>query len=202
MYKCKNHGMTLIELLISMTLFGIILMLISPIVSVFNKTQIQLQAQSKHSKDMEKIVFLMEKNISNAFLEELHLVGEEHLINGKGIYTYSNKLNNNIDNSFLENIKNRGNFILLKIPSINKGEKSIKYIAFKFEEENLSIINFTLDDNMLKKVREEKILFNVQGEFLMEEGHIKIFLTRTINGKISEYINNIEGVGAIEKNFK
>lgn len=202
MYKCKNHGMTLIELLISMTLFGIILMLISPIVSVFNKTQIQLRAQSKHSKDMEKIVFLMEKNISNAFLEELHLVGEEHLINGKGIYTYSNKLNNNIDNSFLENIKNRGNFILLKIPSINKGEKSIKYIAFKFEEENLSIINFTLDDNMLKKVREEKILFNVQGEFLMEEGHIKIFLTRTINGKISEYINNIEGVGAIEKNFK
>ena len=151
---------------------------------------------------MEKIVFLMEKNISNAFLEELHLVGEEHLINGKGIYAYSNKLNNNIDNSFLKNIKNRGNFILLKISSINKGEKSIKYLAFKFEEENLSIINFTLDDNMLKKVREEKILFNVQGEFLMEEGHIKIFLNRIINGEISEHINNIEGVGTIEKNFK
>lgn len=37
MYKCRNHGMTLIELLISMAIFGIILMLIFPLVSVFNK---------------------------------------------------------------------------------------------------------------------------------------------------------------------
>ncbi|MGF6906630.1 type II secretion system protein [Fusobacterium sp. PH5-44] len=202
MYKCKNKGITLIESLISMAILGIVLMIISPIISIFNKTQMQLQAQSKYIKNIEKIVFLMEKNISNASLEEFHLSGEQYLSNGKGIYIYSQISDKNIDNSFLKNVKIRGNFLLLKISAFNKGKKFLKYIAFKFEEGYLSVINFALEDNILKKVREEKILSNVQGEFIMENDHIKIFLAQISNEKISKCINNIEGVGAIEKNFK
>jgi|GEM_PF-6662557 len=194
--KVKNRGLTLVELVLSMGILGIILMLIFPMISIFNKSRQIIMETSKRDNHKARVLELIEQNINRASLDEINFFWENFLQKGKGIYLYENE---NLSSEFLSQTKKNGNFILLKIPHYKKGKKEVRYISFKFDKEKLSIANYFPENLMLRKTREEILMENVQGKFVMEGFSIKIIITY-LDKNIPNKIENIsEGVGAIEK---
>jgi len=196
MYKSKEKGLTLIELVLSMGILGIILMLIFPILLIFNKSRLAIIETSRKDNQKSRILQLIEQNINKASLDQVNFAWEHFLPKGKGIYTYES---GDINDELLSQKKECGNFILLKSSYYKSGKKEVRYISFKFEKRKLSITNYSPETSMLKKVREEVLLENVQGKFVMDEISIKIIINY-LNKNNPVKIENIdEGVGAIEK---
>jgi prepilin-type N-terminal cleavage/methylation domain-containing protein len=170
----KNSGFSLLELIVTLGLFSIFSLLISPLLKVSNTLNNSIAKQSLFEKDSAKIISLIEKSIKDSNIIKGNYIGKEYVKNGAIVLQYDKEIYLGLTENFFKNKTSKGNTLFLEYPVSDGKNIFYSFIIFRFYYGELQVIECKKINNEVYVENKNTILENIYGYFEKIENGIVI----------------------------
>lgn len=170
----KNSGFSLLELIVTLGLFSIFSLLISPLLKVSNTLNNSIAKQSLFEKDSAKIISLIEKSIKDSNIIKGNYIGKEYVKNGAIVLQYDKEIYLGLTENFFKNKTSKGNTLFLEYPVSDGKNIFYSFIIFRFYYGELQVIECKKINNEVYVENKNTILENIYGYFEKIENGIII----------------------------
>lgn len=170
----KNSGFSLLELIVTLGLFSIFSLLISPLLKVSNTLNNSIAKQSLFEKDSAKIISLIEKSIKDSNIIKGNYIGKEYVKNGAIVLQYDKEIYLGLTENFFKNKTSKGNTLFLEYPVSDGKNIFYSFIIFRFYCGELQVIECKKINNEVYVENKNTILENIYGYFEKIENGIII----------------------------
>lgn len=170
----KNSGFSLLELIVTLGLFSIFSLLISPLLKVSNTLNNSITKQSLFEKDSTKIITLIEKSIKDSNIIKGNYIGKEYVENGAIVLQYDKEIYLGLTENFFKNKTSKGNTLFLEYPVSDGKNIFYSFIIFRFYYGELQVIECKKINNEVYVENKNTILENIYGYFEKIENGIII----------------------------
>lgn len=170
----KNSGFSLLELIVTLGLFSIFSLLISPLLKVSNTLNNSIAKQSLFEKDSAKIISLIEKSIKDSNIIKGNYIGKEYVKNGAIILQYDKEIYLGLTENFFKNKTSKGNTLFLEYPVSDGKNIFYSFVIFRFYYGELQVIECKKINNEVYVENKNTILENIYGYFEKIENGIII----------------------------
>lgn len=170
----KNSGFSLLELIVTLGLFSIFSLLISPLLKVSNTLNNSIAKQSLFEKDSAKIISLIEKSIKDSNIIKGNYIGKEYVKNGAIVLQYDKEIYLGLTENFFKNKTSKGNTLFLEYPVSDGKNIFYSFVIFRFYYGELQVIECKKINNEVYVENKNTILENIYGYFEKIENGIII----------------------------